>query len=172
MVNVRTKHTPPSPKTRPHKVWLILMLTVVYWWWLRSWVWGSPTKGREGNGWRRRAAKREGRGCQGLRGSPSLLILHKMLLGKIVIDKIRYFVSALVYPCKAQVRTENSVHKILCYIREMCFFSLKPELWGHRCLGSKLPNPHPPARNSYPSNQRAVHFTYQHRKQMIFIPCP
>ena len=112
-------------------------------------------------------AKRDGRGCQGLRGSPSLLILHKMFLGKIVIDKIRYFVSALVYPCNARVRTENSVHKILCDIREMCFFSLKPELWGHRCLGSKLhPRPY-----SYPSNQSSTfHLPTQKTNDFYTLP--
>lgn len=58
-----------------------------------------------------------------------------------------HFVSALAYPCDLSLRTENLVHKNT--VQYKCvFFSLKPELWSHRYLGSKR---HPPLPMATPA---------------------
>ena len=71
------------------------------------------------------------------------------MLRGYTVDKKKntHFVSALAYPCDLSVRTENLVHKNT--VQYKCvFFSLKPDLWSHRCLGSKR---HPPLPTATPA---------------------
>lgn len=75
-----------------------------------------------------------------------------------------HFISALAYPCDLSLRTENLVHKNTVPYK-CVFFSLKPQLWSHRCYGLQKT---PTSPHSYPSNHTPLRFTYQCRKQMTF----